>query len=436
MFQPGNMAMLQALQSTGAAPNPSLFPSIPPGIPTLAAPSSPTTSNLNSDQIVKTCEQLEVDGDVDRLARFLWTIPPQQAQEVQSNEVVLRARALVCFHMGNFRELYSILENNKFSQKSHPKLQEMWHEAHYREQEKNRGKSLCAVDKYRVRKKFPMPRTIWDGEQKTHCFKERTRSLLREWYLKDPYPNPPKKKELANATGLTQMQVGNWFKNRRQRDRAAAAKNKQNIIGVELKKTASDMSDSDEDFEDSMTDSPSPIDEPKDLSKNPMPKMPPTMLPKMASPFDMFAAVNPMNTMNPLLLMNLNPALYMQFHNFFSAVKHCQEEEENVETNVEAEAETEVGQKKRSKLSIDEILNIKSEVSPSQCSPCSNESLSPKQVKLEEATVIRVKKEEDEAEEDARSEKSSKPPSPKLEPSEDPKDSTNCSPKSTTSQSE
>ena len=29
---------------------------------------------------------------------------------------------------------------------------------------------------------FPL-RTIWDGEQKTHCFKERTRSLLREWYL-------------------------------------------------------------------------------------------------------------------------------------------------------------------------------------------------------------------------------------------------------------
>lgn len=82
------------------------------------------------------------------------------------------------------------------------------------------------VDKYRVRKKFPLPRTIWDGEQKTHCFKERTRSLLREWYLQDPYPNPTKKRELAQATGLTPTQVGNWFKNRRQRDRAAAAKNR------------------------------------------------------------------------------------------------------------------------------------------------------------------------------------------------------------------
>ncbi len=86
---------------------------------------------------------------------------------------------------------------------------------------------IIQVDKYRVRKKYPLPRTIWDGEQKTHCFKERTRSLLREWYLQDPYPNPAKKRELAQATGLTPTQVGNWFKNRRQRDRAAQAKNRQ-----------------------------------------------------------------------------------------------------------------------------------------------------------------------------------------------------------------
>jgi hypothetical protein len=44
--------------------------------------------------------------------------------------------------------------------------------------------------------------------------------------LQDPYPNPAKKRELAQATGLTPTQVGNWFKNRRQRDRAAQAKNR------------------------------------------------------------------------------------------------------------------------------------------------------------------------------------------------------------------
>ena len=151
---------------------------------------------------------------------------PGACEAINKHESILRARAVVAFHTGNFRDLYHILENHKFTKESHGKLQAMWLEAHYQEAEKLRGRPLGPVDKYRVRKKFPLPRTIWDGEQKTHCFKERTRSLLREWYLQDPYPNPSKKRELAQATGLTPTQVGNWFKNRRQRDRAAAAKNR------------------------------------------------------------------------------------------------------------------------------------------------------------------------------------------------------------------
>ncbi|CAF3616607.1 unnamed protein product [Rotaria sp. Silwood1] len=83
------------------------------------------------------------------------------------------------------------------------------------------------IDKYRVRKKYPLPRTIWDGEEKSHCFKERTRSLLRKLYLEDPYLSPIKKCQLTQTTGLTAIQVANWFKSRRQRDRAAKAKNRQ-----------------------------------------------------------------------------------------------------------------------------------------------------------------------------------------------------------------
>lgn len=64
-----------------------------------------------------------------------------------SNEVVLKARALVCFHMGDFRQLYSILENHKFTQGSHQKMQYMWQEAHYREAEKQRGR-LAPCKKY------------------------------------------------------------------------------------------------------------------------------------------------------------------------------------------------------------------------------------------------------------------------------------------------
>ncbi|KAJ8681502.1 hypothetical protein QAD02_017294 [Eretmocerus hayati] len=186
------------------------------------------TLSFSVSQVSTVCETLEESGDIERLARFLWSLPVAHpnVQELNQSEAVLRARAIVAFHSGQYRELYAILERHKFTKDSHGKLQAMWLEAHYQEAEKLRGRPLGPVDKYRVRKKYPLPRTIWDGEQKTHCFKERTRSLLREWYLQDPYPNPGKKRELAAATGLTPTQVGNWFKNRRQRDRAAAAKNR------------------------------------------------------------------------------------------------------------------------------------------------------------------------------------------------------------------
>nr|AMB26742.1 sine oculis homeobox 3/6 A [Leptochiton asellus] len=179
-------------------------------------------------QVAQVCEILEESGDIERLGRFLWSLPvnPSARDSLNQHESILRARSMVAFHTGNFRDLYQILETHKFTKESHAKLQAMWLEAHYQEAEKLRGRPLGPVDKYRVRKKFPLPRTIWDGEQKTHCFKERTRNLLREWYLQDPYPNPSKKRELAQGTGLTPTQVGNWFKNRRQRDRAAAAKNR------------------------------------------------------------------------------------------------------------------------------------------------------------------------------------------------------------------
>ncbi|CAI4224659.1 unnamed protein product [Auanema sp. JU1783] len=103
-------------------------------------------------------------------------------------------------------------------------LQELWLKAHYNEAEKIRGRELGAVGKYRIRRKYPLPRTIWDGEETSYCFREKSRHLLRDWYTRNPYPSPKEKKDLAQQTHLTVTQVSNWFKNRRQRDRAADAK--------------------------------------------------------------------------------------------------------------------------------------------------------------------------------------------------------------------
>uniref|UniRef100_A0A8C8R959 SIX homeobox 4 n=1 Tax=Pelusios castaneus TaxID=367368 RepID=A0A8C8R959_9SAUR len=181
------------------------------------AAASPTPLAFSPDHVACVCEALQQGGNLDRLARFLWSLP--QSDLLRGNESLLKARALVAFHQGIYPELYSILEGHSFDSASHPLLQELWYKARYSEAERARGRPLGAVDKYRLRRKFPLPRTIWDGEETVYCFKEKSRNALKELYRQNRYPSPAEKRHLAKVTGLSLTQVSNWFKNRRQRDR-------------------------------------------------------------------------------------------------------------------------------------------------------------------------------------------------------------------------
>ncbi|KAM3615467.1 uncharacterized protein V6R79_002737 [Siganus canaliculatus] len=180
---------------------------------------------FTAEQVACVCEVLLQSGCLDRLAGFLHTLPPPSFPFSSSSpcpwelESVLKAKAAVAFHQGRFMDLYILLEGFPFSPRSQPLLQQLWLRAHYIEAERQRGRPLGAVGKYRVRKKFPLPHTIWDGEETSYCFKEKSRSILRDWYHHKPYPSTREKRELAAATGLSTTQVSNWFKNRRQRDR-------------------------------------------------------------------------------------------------------------------------------------------------------------------------------------------------------------------------
>lgn len=112
---------------------------------------------------------LQHAGNIERLGRFLWSLPP--CDKLQLNESVLKAKAVVAFQRGHYKELYHLLEHHQFSPHNHAKLQALWLKAHYVEAEKLRGRALGAVGKYRVRRKFPLPHTIWDGEETSYCFK-------------------------------------------------------------------------------------------------------------------------------------------------------------------------------------------------------------------------------------------------------------------------
>ncbi|XP_077422924.1 homeobox protein SIX5 [Vanacampus margaritifer] len=174
--------------------------------------------SFSTEQISCLCEALLQAGNVDRLWRFLSTIHPS-SELLRGNETLLKAQALVAFHREHFKELYALLESHDFQPSNHVFLQDLYLRARYKEAERSRGRSLGAVDKYRLRKKFPLPKTIWDGEETVYCFKEKSRNALKECYKSNRYPTPDEKKNLAKVTGLSLTQVSNWFKNRRQRDR-------------------------------------------------------------------------------------------------------------------------------------------------------------------------------------------------------------------------
>ena len=187
-----------------------------------------SNSNVNKeiffspDQVACICDALRQAGDTERLARFLCSLPPKDS--LHGSESVLKAHAFVAFQRGSFPELYTVLERNEFDSCSHEMLQDMWYKAHYNEEANIRERPLGAVEKYRIRRKYPLPSTIWDGEETVYSLKEKSRQLLKEYYGQNRFPSPQERRPIAKQTGLTYKQVSNWFKNRRQREKIPSKK--------------------------------------------------------------------------------------------------------------------------------------------------------------------------------------------------------------------
>jgi len=86
-----------------------------------AASSSSSSFGFTAEQVACVCEVLQSAGHIDRLARFLDSLPA--CQHLHHNESVLTAKAATAWHSRNFNQLYSILETHQFSPANHPKLQ-------------------------------------------------------------------------------------------------------------------------------------------------------------------------------------------------------------------------------------------------------------------------------------------------------------------------
>lgn len=123
---------------------------------------------------------------------------------------ILKAAAMLAYKQGQYQQVFAILRQNTFTQDQHTELQELWYRALYAETELTRSggcRRLGAVEKYRLRRKHPLPPTIWDGEPVVYCFKARTRIALHRTFAQTRYPSPEEKQTIANQTGLTLTQV-------------------------------------------------------------------------------------------------------------------------------------------------------------------------------------------------------------------------------------
>ncbi|ESO09868.1 hypothetical protein HELRODRAFT_143898, partial [Helobdella robusta] len=171
------------------------------------------------EQIDCICSALIQKQDYSTLDQFLQSHYSSSNVWKNVSEEVLKAKATLAYHQQHFRKLFEILTCKTFHHSSHNYLQHLWYQAHYAEAQRIRGRPLGAVDKYRLRKKYPLPKTIWDGEETVYCFKEKSRHTLKVSFKNNRYPSLEEKKFLTKKTGLTLTQVSNWFKNRRQRNK-------------------------------------------------------------------------------------------------------------------------------------------------------------------------------------------------------------------------
>lgn len=90
---------------------------------------------------------------------------------LSKHDSILKCRAALLLEENKFKELYSLLSTHQFDPAHYNDLQAIWYKGHYAEVQKTRGRPLGAVDKYRIRRKYPLPGTIWDGEETVYCFK-------------------------------------------------------------------------------------------------------------------------------------------------------------------------------------------------------------------------------------------------------------------------
>eukprot|EP00116_Pleurobrachia_bachei_P006326 sb/3466588/ len=124
----------------------------------------------------------------------------------------------------SFHEFQQLVTCNTFPRDCQAELRDLWWESVYNNHMvKTSSTKLSSMQKYRLRKRHPLPRTIWDGEATSYNLRVSSREYLLTYYEKNPFPTADERRTIARETGSSYKSVSHWFKNRRNRSKKSSA---------------------------------------------------------------------------------------------------------------------------------------------------------------------------------------------------------------------
>ena len=205
-------------------PSCSYMPSPPNTVPNYSSCGEPTSSHYTGDMVPRydPLPQVPTPG-------FQMMLPPYCLDSgfkgapgghnafVVDNKMILEGEE--AHKRGDYEGVLKILGSHMFDKSHHEQLQHLWLAAVYARESAIKRKKLTAVDRYRLRKRNPFPSSIWEGEKTIYCLKKSARDELTYFFEKNPYPTPGEKRRLANSCELSYVQISNWFKNKRMREK-------------------------------------------------------------------------------------------------------------------------------------------------------------------------------------------------------------------------
>ena len=149
---------------------------------------------------------------------FHYPTPPGTPNQIpQEDPALLFARCL--YQNQRYPEFQQFISTTNFPQSAVQELRDLWLDSVYQNHVNKTQKKLTPMIRYRLRKRHPLPKTIWNGEQTSYNLKQSARDYLIRYYEQNQYPTAVERRIISRDTGMEFKSVSHWFKNRRSRSK-------------------------------------------------------------------------------------------------------------------------------------------------------------------------------------------------------------------------